>query len=159
MNRTNQLRQEEKKQETKVSKDRESGVKVIRASQISMDKRKLMEERSKNYIYIMSDVDDEKDEVVEKIVKQMPLRNKLIGILAECKIPGCIIHAVDKEGNILEHYQTEDDIPEELLEGYQVYLENKGCMTVEVYTLYFCVVNPNGTVKFIERNSENNRGK
>lgn len=159
MNRTNQLRQEEKKQETKVSKDRESGVKVIQASQISMDKRKLMEERSKNYIYIMSDVDDEKDEVVEKIVKQMPLRNKLIGILAECKIPGCIIHAVDKEGNILEHYQTEDDIPEELLEGYQVYLENKGCMTVEVYTLYFCVVNPNGTVKFIERNSENNRGK
>lgn len=48
-------------------------------------------------------------------------------ILSGCKIPGCIIHAIDKEGNILEHYQTEDDIPEALQEGYQVYLQHKGC--------------------------------
>ena len=119
-----------------------------------MDRRKAMEKRSKTYVYAMSDIDDQKDEVVEKIVKKMPLHNKLIGILAECKIPGCIIHAVDKEGNILEHYETEDDIPEEMLEGYQVYLENRDCITVEVYTLYFCVVYESGTVKFIERNCE-----
>lgn len=154
MNQENELRQEAAKEETDTKKERESSVQVIKASQLSMDRRKAMEKRSKTYVYAMSDIDDQKDEVVEKIVKKMPLHNKLIGILAECKIPGCIIHAVDKEGNILEHYETEDDIPEEMLEGYQVYLENRDCITVEVYTLYFCVVYESGTVKFIERNCE-----
>lgn len=154
MNQENELRQEAAKEETDTKKERESSVQVIKASQLSMDRRKAMEKRSKTYVYAMSDIDDQKNEVVEKIVKKMPLHNKLIGILAECKIPGCIIHAVDKEGNILEHYETEDDIPEEMLEGYQVYLENRDCITVEVYTLYFCVVYESGTVKFIERNCE-----
>lgn len=154
MNQNNELRQEAPKEETSSKRDNESGVQVIKASQASIDKRKALEKRSKTYIYAMSDVDDQKDEVIEKIVKKMPLRNKLIGILAECKIPGCIIHAVDKEGNILEHYQTENDIPDELQEGYQVYLQNRDCLTVEVYTLYYCIVYENGTVKFLERNQE-----
>ena len=154
MNQNNELRQEAPKEETSSKRDNESGVQIIKASQASIDKRKVLEKRSKTYIYAMSDVDDQKDEVIEKIVKKMPLRNKLIGILAECKIPGCIIHAVDKEGNILEHYQTENDIPDELQEGYQVYLQNRDCLTVEVYTLYYCIVYENGTVKFLERNQE-----
>ena len=153
MIRENELRQELKKEAAGPSNNTESKIEVKVASQSSMDKRKLLIKRPKTYIYAMSDIDDEKDEIVEKIVKKMPLRNKLIGILAECKIPGCIIHAVDKEGNILEHYKSEDDIPEELLEGYQVYLEYKDCITVEVYTLYFCVVYENGNVKYIERNN------
>lgn len=154
MNQGNELRQEAKREAASTEKEEKSSVQAIKASQFSMDKRKVMEKRPKTYVYAMSDIDDQKDEVVEKIVKKMPLHNKLIGILAECKIPGCIIHAVDKEGNILEHYETEDDIPEELLQGYQVYLENKDCITVEVYTLYFCVVYESGAVKFIERNCE-----
>ena len=152
MNLNNELRQEEEKEERNTAKDSESGIQVKKASQLSVDRRKATAPRSKIYIYTMSDIDDEKDEVVKKIVNTMPLRNKLIGILAKCNIPDHIIHAVDKEGNILEHYATEDDIPAELLEGYQVYLQNRDCLTVEVYTLYFCIVYENGTVKFIERN-------
>lgn len=150
MNQNNILRNESKKTENNNSGESESKIKTAEASETSMDRRKIMQPRSKAYIYAMSTVDDEKDEKVEKIVKKMPLNNKLIGILSGCKIPGCIVHAIDKEGNILEHYQTENDIPEDLQEGYQVYLQNQGCFSVEVYTLYYCIVYENGNVKFLE---------
>lgn len=39
-------------------------------------------------------------------------------------------------------------------EGYQVYLQHAGCFSVEVYTMYYCVVYENGSVKFYERNLE-----
>lgn len=132
----------------------ESRVKALVAPEVAKDKRKVMEPRSGVYMQAMSTVDDEKEELIEKVVKKMPLNNKLLGILSGCKIPGCIIHAIDKEGNILEHYQTENDIPDALQEGYQVYLQHAGCFSVEVYTMYYCVVYENGSVKFYERNLE-----
>lgn len=152
MNQNDILHNESKKTENNNTGESGKEIKALKASETSMDRRKIMQPRSKAYIYAMSTVDDEKDEKVEKIVKKMPLNNKLIGILSGCKIPGCIIHAIDKEGNILEHYQTENDIPEDLQEGYQVYLQNQGCFSVEVYTLYYCIVYENGNVKFLERN-------
>ena len=152
MNQNDILHNESKKTENNNTGESGKEIKALKASETSMDRRKIMQPRSKAYIYAMSTVDDEKDERVEKIGKKMPLNNKLIGILSGCKIPGCIIHAIDKEGNILEHYQTENDIPEDLQEGYQVYLQNQGCYSVEVYTLYYCIVYENGNVKFLERN-------
>lgn len=148
------LRDQKSKMSNKMSEDGESRLQTRNASEGSMDKRKLMQPRSKMYIRAMMTADDETEteEVIEKVVKKMPVNNKLVGILAGCKIPGCIIHAIDKAGNILEHYQTESDIPEALQQGYQVFLQHKGCFSVEVYTLYYCVVYEDGSTKFYERN-------
>ena len=121
-----------------------------------VEKKKLRAPRTRTYLNALKKADDSAgtDESVVHMVESLPLNNKLIGILAGCKIPGCIIHAIDKEGNILEHYKEENDIPEALRDGYQVFLQNPGCFSVEVYTMYYCAVYENGNVKFFERNTE-----
>lgn len=127
-------------------------------SEEMVEKKKLRAPRTRTYLNALKKVDDstETEEIIVHMVESLPLNNKLLGILAGCKLPGCIIHAIDKEGNILEHYKTEDEIPEELQGGYQVFLQNKGCFSVEVYTLYYCAVYQDGSVKFYERNTESN---
>ena len=136
------------------SQSEKSSIKPLTASEAAMDKRKIMVPRSKAYIYAMLKADEDKEKNVEKIVKKMPLNNKLLGILSVCRIPGCIVHQIDKEGTILEHYKSEDDIPDALQEGYQVFLQHPGRFSVEVYTRYYCVVYEDGSVKFYERNLE-----
>lgn len=130
----------------------ERKIKPVIASETSADKRKIMVPRSKAYIHAMLTADEDKAENVEKIVKKLPLNNKLLGILSVCKIPGCIVHQIDKEGTILEHYESENAIPDALQEGYQVFLQHPGRFSVEVYTRYYCVVYEDGSVKFYERN-------
>ncbi len=134
------------------SGNEESRIKPVVASEVAMDKRKIMVPRSKAYIHAMLTADEDQAGNVEKIVKKLPLNNKLLGILSVCKIPGCIVHQIDKEGTILEHYESENDIPDALQEGYQVFLQHPGRFSVEVYTMYYCVVYENGSVKFYERN-------
>lgn len=123
-----------------------------------VEKKKLRAPRTRTYLNALKKADDsaETEELIVHMVESLPLNNKLLGILAGCKIPGCIIHAIDKEGNILEHYKTESGIPKELQGGYQVFLQNIGCFSVEVYTMYYCAVYQDGTVKFFERNTESN---
>ena len=138
--------------ESSSSVKEESRIKPVVASEAAMDKRKIMVPRSKAYIHAMLTADEDRAGNVEKIVKKLPLNNKLLGILSVCKIPGCIVHQIDKEGTILEHYESETDIPDALQEGYQVFLQHPGRFSVEVYTMYYCVVYENGSVKFYERN-------
>ena len=138
--------------ESSSSVSEESRIKSVTGSEAAADKRKIMVPRSKSYIYAMLTADEDKAGNVEKIVKKLPLHNKLLGILSVCKIPGCIVHQIDKEGTILEHYESENDIPDALQEGYQVFLQHPGRFSVEVYTMYYCVVYEDGSVKFYERN-------
>jgi len=138
--------------EKRASGNEESRIKPVVASETAADKRKIMVPRSKAYIHAMLTADEGKAENVEKIVKKLPLNNKLLGILSVCKIPGCIVHQIDKEGAILEHYESENAIPDALQEGYQVFLQHPGRFSVEVYTRYYCVVYEDGSVKFYERN-------
>lgn len=120
----------------------------------STKERKLIRTpRSKKYLKVMKQIDQltEQDEEIIEMVKSMPVNNKLLGILSSCQIEGCIIHAIDKFGNILEHYRSVEEMPEELRDGYQVYLEHKDCTSVEVYTNNICVIYSDGIVKLVER--------
>ena len=109
--------------------------------------------RSKKYIRLIQQVDalSDKDKEIMDMVQSMPVNNKMIGILSECGIKGCIIHAIDKWGNILAHYKDIGEMSSDLQDGYHVYQEHRGCTSVEIYTHTFCVIYDNGTVKFIER--------
>lgn len=123
------------------------------AEDLKKEKKLMRTPRSKSYIRLMQQADQltKQDEEIIEMVKALPVNNKLLGILAPCQIKGCIIHAIDKFGNILQHYRSVEEIPEELQEGYPVYLANKDCTSVEVYTNNFCVIHSDGIVKFVER--------
>jgi len=119
----------------------------------AQEKKLLRSPRTKKYIQLLKKIDlpDEKDNQIIELVKSMPVNNKLLGILSEYKIQGCIIHAIDKHGNILAHFKSLDEMSADLQAGYRIYQQHPGCMSVEVYTSTFCVIYDNGTVKFIER--------
>lgn len=122
-------------------------------SELAQEKKKLRMPRTRKYIKLMSEIDhlSEKDKEIIEMVQSMPVNNKLLGILSECGIEGCIIHAIDKWGNILAHFQSEREMPADLQAGYQIFNQYPGCTSVEVYTYTFCVIYDDGTVKFIER--------
>ena len=85
------------------------------------------------------------------MVQSMPVNNKLLGILSACGIEGCIIHAIDKWGNILAHFRSLDEMNPDLQAGYGIFKQHAGCTSVEVYTHTFCIIYDDGTVKVIER--------
>lgn len=122
-------------------------------TEIEQEKKKMRMPRSKKYIRLIQQVDalSDKDKEIMDMVQSMPVNNKMIGILSECGIKGCIIHAIDKWGNILAHYKDIGEMSSDLQDGYHVYQEHRGCTSVEIYTHTFCVIYDNGTVKFIER--------
>lgn len=117
------------------------------------EKKLLRSPRTKKYAQLIKKIDtpDEKDTQMIELVKSMPVNNKLLGILSECNITGCIIHAIDKHGNILAHFRSLHEMSVDLQEGYRIFQQHPGCISVEVYTSSFCIVYDNGTVKFIER--------
>ena len=119
----------------------------------AQEKKLLRTPRTKKYAQLLKKIDtpDEKDNQIMELVKSMPVNNKLLGILSECKIQGCIIHAIDKHGNILAHFNSLNEMSADLQEGYRIFKQHPGCMSVEVYTSSFCIVYDDGTVKFIER--------
>lgn len=117
------------------------------------EKKLIRKPRSKKYVKIMQEIDQlsKQDEEIIEMIKSMPVNNKLHGILSTCQIEGCIIHAIDKFGNILEHYRSVDEMPEELRDGYAVYLDHQDCASIEVYTNNICVIYKDGIVKFVDR--------
>jgi len=123
------------------------------SSDLAQEKKKLRMPRTRKYIKLMKEIDhlNEQDKEIIDMVQSMPVNNKLLGILSECGIQGCIIHAIDKWGNILAHFRSESEMSAELQAGYQIYKQYPGCTSVEVYTNTFCVIYDDGTVKFIER--------
>lgn len=134
-----------------------SKTRQIEINNISMafvkEKKALRMPRTKKYIKLMKDVDQlsDKDKDIIEMVQAMPVNNQLLGILSECCITGCIIHAIDKYGNVIEHFKNLSEMPLDLQKGYEVFIQHKGCSSVEVYTFSFCVIYSDGTVKIIER--------
>lgn len=118
--------------------------------------KKMRLPRTSTYLREINGVDQLTDndcKIIESI-KKVAENNKLLGVLAECQLSGHIIHAIDKYGNIIQHYRAVSDIPEELRCGYTELKENKGCMAVEVYTNTICIVFSDGSVKIVEREWE-----
>lgn len=65
--------------------------------------KKMRAPRSRKYIRAIKQTIplNETGQEMKEAVETLPVTNLLLGILTECGIPGCIIHAVDKWGNII----------------------------------------------------------
>ena len=112
--------------------------------------------RTRAYLKEISLVDDLNDndcKIIES-VKNMAENNKLWGVLAPCQLNGHIIHAIDKYGNIIQHYRDINDIPESLRCGYTKLKEYEGCSAVEVYKNTICIIFSDGSVKIVEKEHE-----
>lgn len=123
-------------------------------SEQNIEWKKMRAPRSRKYIKAINQAVtlNETGEEMQTAVESLPAANKLLGILSECRIPGCIIHAIDKRGCILDHYRTPEHIPLELRQGYEVWKEHQGCVSVEVYTFAVCIIYDDGTVKILGKN-------
>jgi hypothetical protein len=117
------------------------------------EKKLLRTPRTRKYMEMLQEVDElsDNDKKIMETVQSLPVNNKLLGILSTCNIEGCIIHAIDKWGNILQHFRDISEMSPDLKQGYEVFLQYPDCASVEVYTYSFCVIYGDGTVKFIER--------
>lgn len=117
------------------------------------ERKKMRTPRSRKYIKAIQKTIPLKEtgQEMKEAVETLPVTNELLGILAPCAIPGCMIHSIDKWGNIIQHYRSLEEMPPDLQEGYEIWLEHQDCTCIEVYTHTICVVYDDGTVKFAER--------
>ena len=71
---------------------------------------------------------------------------RLLGVLSQCYIEGCDVHAINNEGEILDHFRKDLPLPDGLEAGRKVFKKHRNCASVEVYTNYCLVVDNDGSV-------------
>lgn len=77
---------------------------------------------------------------------QIEMKSILLGVLSKCYINGCDCHAISSEGDILDHYNKHEPLPEGMEKGRIVYNKYPECRCVEVYSNCCRVVNDDSTV-------------
>lgn len=82
-------------------------------------------------------------------LKALEEPQELVGVVCQCYINGCDIHAINDQGYILEHFAAHRPMPENLANGRIVYHKYKPCSCVEVYTNCCRVVMQDGSVETI----------
>lgn len=150
------LQQSAKAYQTKTAKSREKKTMELTQEVLpeqAAERKKMRVLRSRKYIKAIRQTIPlyEAGQEMKEAVETLPVTNMLLGILAPCAIPGCIIHSIDKCGNIIQHYRSLEEMTPDLQEGYEVWLEHQDCTCVEVYTHTICIIYDDGTVKFAER--------
>lgn len=150
------LQQSKQAYQTQTAENREK--KTIELTQEALpeqaaERKKMRAPRSRKYIKAvrLTIPLNEAGQEMKEAVETLPVTNLLSGILAPCGIPGCIIHSIDKWGNIIQHYRSLEEMTPDLREGYEVWLDHQDCTCVEVYTHTICVIYDDGSVKFVER--------
>lgn len=150
------LQQSTQAYQTKTAESREK--KTIELTQEALpeqaaEMKKMRAPRSRKYIKAIKQAIplNETGQEMKEAVETLPVTNMLLGILAQCAIPGCIIHSIDKWGDIIQHYRSQEEMTPDLREGYEVWLNHQGCTCIEVYTQTICIIYDDGTVKFAER--------
>lgn len=78
--------------------------------------------------------------------EKLEVRSVLIGVLAQCYVAGCDVHAISPEGHIINHFNKELELPDGLQKGRIVYNKYPNCRCVEVYTDCCRVVQNDSTV-------------
>ena len=77
----------------------------------------------------------------------------LIGVLSKCYISGCDLHAIDGQGNILEHFSASKKMPKELAVGRILYKQNPGCSCIEVYSNCCRIIGNDGSVTRVDNDN------
>lgn len=65
--------------------------------------------------------------------------DQLIAILVTCYIPGCIVHTIDKYGNIIRHFRESELPSNRISKGYEVWKSHKNSI-IEIYENHITVV-------------------
>ena len=80
------------------------------------------------------------------------LDDELQAVIAQCYVEGCDCHAIDQNGYILAHYESNKTLPEDLERGRMVYRTYAGrCQCVEVYKTCCRVISKCGDVEVIKK--------
>lgn len=80
------------------------------------------------------------------------IKSVLHGVLAKCYIDGCDCHAISADGFIIDHYQVDGTLPEDLAKGRKVFRKYPDCRCVEVYSDCCRVISYDSTVTKIPNN-------
>jgi len=80
------------------------------------------------------------------------IKSVLHGVLAKCYIDGCDCHAISAEGDIIDHYNKSESLPENLQKGRAVFRKYPNCRCVEVYSDCCRVISYDSTVTKIPNN-------
>lgn len=111
--------------------------------------RRLRQRRSSKYIEAMTGLDAEShviseavaEQIINAIKQELPeisFEHQPVGIVARCYLePPYEVHCLDKEGAIIKHYKSYDDLPP-LLEKARTIALHKDYAFVEVY--YDCII-------------------
>lgn len=89
---------------------------------------------------------EERERKLESLPELEVKPDKLEGIISQCYIDGCDVHAIDKNGYILEHFRCGSKLPGNLQKGRDLYHKNKGCNCIEVYSNCCRIINWDGSV-------------
>lgn len=84
-------------------------------------------------------------------VKTLPEPEILIGVISKCYITGCDIHAIDKHGNILEHFEISKHMPKDLAIGRILYKKNPNCHSIEIYSNCCRIIGSDGSVTRVDK--------
>jgi hypothetical protein len=121
---------------------------------------KLLEGREDDEIEELREMTDE--EILEEIrqvfleefqeLKDSLLDPKLLGVISKCYINGCDVHVITPEGTILNHFETEKDMPRDIAKGRKVYHDHQDCSCVEIYENCCRVILSSGEVITVKDN-------
>ena len=120
---------------------------------------RLKENMGEDFVEELQEMTDE--EIFEMITQafhdefaelETNLDDELQAVLSQCYIDGCDCHAIDQYGHILNHYNENEKLPEDLERGRMVYRLHAGnCQCVEVYKTCCRVISRSGDVEVIKK--------
>ena len=93
-------------------------------------------------------------ECFQEEFQNLPIEVKSVlhGVLAKCYINGCDCHAISAEGRIIEHYDRNQAMPDDLQKGRIIFRRFPDCRCVEVYNDCCRVIGYDATVTKIQNN-------
>jgi hypothetical protein len=120
---------------------------------------RLKENMGEEFVEELQEMTD--DEIFEMITQafhdefaelETNLDDELQAVLSQCYIDGCDCHAIDQYGHILDHYPSNQQLPEDLERGRIVYRTHAGqCQCVEVYKTCCRVISRSGDVEVVKK--------
>ncbi len=98
---------------------------------------------------VKAEIQKEKEEE-ERRLRELEEENILLMTLSQCYIAGCIIHAIDSNGDVIQHYNSLSGLPKQGQLGYHMFHE-LNCSCVEVYMRRLVAIGSSGNVIEIRR--------